>query len=238
MTYKGKIPRKIDVAEWREEKFLAFFEFLHLFLEEKNGSYSYIVSSQNRSAAAFIDKPFYKEFIQRLEIKDCNDTRFKKRITSFTRIVLLFLRESPYAITEDMKSIMEKNDRLSWALNAYKQITTEIGAEIVVPNDDDETDPNNQRAVAVTSPQVNYQQAILAMTSILRDLVKGVTPEEIKKMDIEKRLKIAIPMVQALGKAFNGPAINMSVFKQINVNTTGREDLEKTLLEYGDSQME
>lgn len=234
MVYKGKLPKKVEIADWNEDKYLSFFSFIKLFMEEKDGSYSYIVSSQNREAVKFIDKIFYKEFSDRLELKGCNDVRFKKRLTTFVRTVLLYLREKPFVVTGAMYKEMEHNDRLSWALKPFKIEKTGIGADVVVPNTDDLTDPDNQKHVEVANPFVEYQKATYSMLSLLKDILKDIKPSDIKRLDPKDKIKIAIQMIDSVGKTLKSPGGNVSIFKQINVNTTGREDLEKMALDYSE----
>lgn len=234
MTYKGKLPKKVEIADWNEDKYLSFFSFIKLFMEEKDGSFSYIVTSQNREAVKFIDKIHYKEFSERLELKGCNDVRFKKRLTTFVRTVLLYLREKPFVVTGAMHKDMENNDRLSWALQPFKNEKSGIGADIVVPNTDDATDPDEQREVSVANPLVEYQKVAYTMLALLSDILKDIKPSDIKRLDPKDKIKIAIQMMESVGKTMKGPGANVSVFKQININTSGREDLEKMALDYSE----
>lgn len=234
MVYKGKLPKKVEIADWNEDKYLAFFSFIKLFMQEKDGSYSYIVTSQNREAVKFIDKIHYKEFSERLELKGCNDIRFKRRLTTFIRTVLSYIREKPFVVTGAMHKDMENNDRLSWALKPYKIEKSGIGADIVVPNTEDATDPNEQREVSAANPLVEYQKATYTMIALLRDILKDIKPADIKRLDPKDKIKIAIQMIESVGKTLKNPGASVSFSKTININATGREDLEKMALDYSE----
>jgi hypothetical protein len=65
--------------------------------------------------------------------------------------------------------------------------------------------------------------------------MKGVKKEDLDNLSVEKRLKIAVSLMQVLQKNVN-KLPNRNVFTQININKAGKEDLENSLLNYAQSQ--
>jgi hypothetical protein len=234
---QGKLPRKNEVAEWSQEKLYA----LVLLVEALTKEGKYEITGETRKAVEMNDNPFWEEFLIRIDrpFGKANNVQFKMRFTTLVRVALSWLKSNPFAISEEMRVIMKKNPRLAWALNAFQVTTTDIGAEIVTVNNREETDPavaNVSASSNVTLPEAQYNQALLNLASILSNLTKGISQNELKKLGVEDRIKLANTLLKTLGQQFNKYKPNSMVFKQLNIHNASKDDLEKAFTEYNENQ--
>ena len=236
---KGVQFKKRDGADFSPEKWTALLKFAQFFISEKD-KYDFSIEKRKQFELRAMEEPFWLEFSVRIDqplFKDNATPRgFSMRAMSLIREPLNWLKSNPFAITEEMRKIMEKSDRMNWALEPFKSVKTKIGAEIVKVNNKETTDPNMANVQPASSnltlPEVQLNHALLAMTSILKNLTKGISSEAIKKMSAETRIKLATGMVQSLGKTFATYKPNKQVFKQLVVNNASKDDLERAILDF------
>jgi hypothetical protein len=246
--FEGKLPKKPEIGEWSEPKLVAFFNFANYFMKEgeTRGKVGivYDVSDERIANAWEIEEPYWQEFMTRLVSKGMDAqpktqrlNAFRTRLMNFIRTVGAWVKANPHAVSIQMEQIMRANPRFSWALDAFQLERTEIGGVIVVPNTAPESvDPTlyNQNPNQTDSklPAVQYHNAVAKMTSLLLEVVGSVDRTQLKGLPTEKKLKLALHMLDTLGKTMKDAPTPKSVFNTIVVNKGGREELEQTILEY------
>lgn len=234
---------KRDIVDWSEAKILSFIQFADFFVDKTKDPHTFTCVDIGIKAALSRaeDDEHWAEFMARIYQEDKTTTKeFKYRIMAMVRVVMAWLKTNPYAITDQMKAIMENNQRLAWGLNSFKTVTTDIGAEVTEMDNTDVTDPSRTNAdphlTTIQSPEVMLGQAMTNMASILNRLTRGISNKEISSLDAKEKIKLAASLAPVLTKAMTNHKPNIKMFKQIVINKAGKDDLEKAFLDYTESQ--
>lgn len=234
----GHLPLKREIVDWGAVKILTFLQFVDFFTE--GDKFDMSVPNIEAARRRALEEDYWDEFMARID-KDGNMPagHFAKRFYSFARVPLSWLKTNPHAVTEEMFAIMTKNPRMEWAASAFKAIETEMGVQIVLRDQSETLDPgsnNSTHAGDVQTPAVKFEQAKLALITTMNSLIKGLTPEEIKKMSAKDRIaafdKLMNTSLKIMGA--NRPAVQ--IFNAINVHKSDRETLEKAVLGYSEAQ--
>lgn len=238
---KGKLPKKNEVADWSELKIISFLKFLELFSHD--GKYS-ITDARRKEVEERSNDDYFDEFLTRIDRyvdgTYPNRRQFQMRLIVMARSVLSWLKQNPYAVTDDIKKLMESNPICHWAMSAFSEIDTNLGVPTVILDQSESTDPNrrnaNQTVSNVKSPQVLYEQALLSAVGILHELVSSFKKGELSKLDAEKKLKLITNLLPVIQKNIDRKNPNTIVFQKIVTAKASRDELEKSLLEYSESQ--
>lgn len=239
---KGELPRKNEIAHWDQEKLQAFISFSSFFIDGDK----FVITGERRKDAELRmhEEAFWMEFMVRIDCPfgkgEGSNQSFRMRFMAMLRTVLAWLKSNPHAISEEMRAIMQKSERMNWALDPFKEKTTKIGASIISVDNRETTEPGlanqNPGATNLTLPERQFNQALLQMTSLLVDLTRGISRSDLKKMSPGERIKVATGLAQTLQKSFATYKPNSMTFKKIVINNAGRDDLEAALLDYSQSQ--
>lgn len=242
-SVRGEVPKKRDFIKWSPEKILALMQFSIFFM--KMGKYQdkeqmvYDVSVEKLEIANVSQEPYWEEFMARLHKKGMRTNSFRLRLQPVIQGCGGFLRENPHFITDEMRELIKDNARWNWCLTAFEEGESKIGGTIVIHNPANTVIPgvkNAQSALTDTkTPLAQFHQGLLKMTSIFNNLLKGIPQADINEMSAEKRIKLANNLLHTLAKAVTTQQ-NTKVFNTIVVNKAGRDDLEKSILEYSESQ--
>lgn len=239
---KGELPQKRDVVDWGEQKLLQFVRFVDAWILD--GSFKVTNDTIATMEMRAPEEPFWLEFMVRINVpterSDFSSRKFLNRLLALSRSPLSWLKANPYAVTPAMKEIMEKSDRMRWALEPMVMKDTEIGGETMEMNHGDTLDPGRSNAnvnqTKVKSPLEMYHSALYNILSVALVLTKDIKPEDLKNMPVKDRLKLANDLLSGVTKGMTSNKPNSVIFQQINVNKSGREELEKSLLEYQTAQ--
>jgi len=241
---KGKMPTKGSCVDWSDEKFLQFAKFVNFWVEDGK----FTVSQEKRKTCEFMargdDWPFWDEFMARIDmptsLKDNNLKRFQMRLITLSRIPLAWIKDNPHALTEELRKELEVSQRTSWALEAIVDKKTLMGNTTPGMNNDETTNKgtDNQfpQVTNPTSPEAQYASGIKRMASMFRELVDSVNRREFKHLPMDKKLRAIDAFAKTLEKVTSGKRPTSLVFKQLNINKAGRDDLEKAILEYSQDQ--
>lgn len=236
------LPKLREIPDWSEEKILSFLRFAVHFMKiaqyDGRPIHAYEMTLDKwESAVQMQDEPFWAEFIARIDKHEATPLLRKQRLMMAMRTVGAYLKKSPHAVTEPMRVIMDPNERLSWALHPFKMTETPTG-ELVEMDNSETVDPGranaNPHQTDLKNPMISYQESILRMTAVLRDLLSGITLGDIKKMSVKERITLAkdiIVVFKAQGGTGKG-SMPVNIQKLLVVNSGGREDMEKSLLDY------
>ena len=241
---KGELPTKYSCVDWSDTKWLAFVKFIDFWVEE--GSFRITKEKMEIAEERAKDEPYWEEFNVRLD-KSTKDEKmtnksFQMRLMAFARNPLSWLKENQYAVTPEMLSLMKGNPRMEWALDPIKEVTSKSGVPHIALDKDDVTNeiiknPTPQ-VTNPKSPLVMYEQGLMDLAGLFKSLTSGIKASELKKMSAKDRLNIANKLFGSLNKAFSGKSPSTVVFKQMNVNNATKEDLEKAMLDYSQSNLD
>lgn len=239
---EGNLPVKRDIQDWGETKLMAFLKFVQFFTDGESFKVTAetIATAEERAGM----EPFWDEFLRRINItpgiEEGTARKFYYRFLAFTRIPLAWLKENPHGVSEPMFAIMDKNPRMQWACKNFKMVTTESGVQIVTMDQDEKTDPARTNAtgdhVRVDTPLVAFEESKLSMLTMLRELGKSIPMSELKKMPIKDRLAAFDRLLNTAQKVVGAARPNSVIFQQINVGKAGRDELEKLVLGYAETQ--
>jgi hypothetical protein len=242
----GKNPTKRELVTWDEGQWICFLRFCELFIvksdertKDGSGVSLKVTDAKWREVEGFLDMPDhpFQEFLYRIDkfTYDPTATRMKFfwRLSSMVKFVLGYLRQNPSIVTTKMREIIEPNPRFSWCLSQTKIVGTSVGA--VVTPDKEERVTNHTTNMEVASYEKNLADAVLKTTNLLVRLVDSIKPEEIEKMPVKDRLMAVGRMsyIFTVGKSFK---VGKGIFKQININMAGREELEKAMLDFNSNE--
>lgn len=244
---KGKLPRQPEITDWSEDRIRSFLEFAAFFMKEgtlRNGGTGIVYDVTDDRIASAWENPdeHWQEFLNRLETKDTLATEkvkrlnaFRTRLMNFIRVVCSWLKKNPQAITIPIEQIMRSNPRFSWALDTFVLQETPTGM-MLMPNDSPETTSDTAQNVNPLQsdsklPQVRYQNSVAKVTALLEELVSSIDRNQIKSMSPDKKLGLVLKMIEVLGKNYKDAPGKTSVFNTLVVGKSGREDLERMLLE-------
>lgn len=232
---KGKLPKKRDVVDWSEEKLSQFLKFIVFFTHGEN----FVFNNVSWETARLKNEPFWDEFMLRI---DCapGQQKFRTRFITQQRTVMAWVKENPHVLTEDMYKLCQSTPRLSWATTHFKTVDTEMGVQVVERDTDELTDPRQKNATDLVrkdrTPQVIYEEGLLSMTTLFRQLARSVPSSEIKGIKPEQRIALANQMAKTLRESFKKFQPNIRVFNNININKSTREELEGAVLSYAEEQ--
>lgn len=240
---KGELPKQAEIADWSDDKIVSLLHFVDHFTH--SGAFKVTLDLRKAAEIQSTDNPYWAEFLQRIDVPErlggAANVKFSRRFMTMARIVLGYLKKNPFAITEEMSKIMVANPRCHWALNAFKEEMSKIpGVSTVQMNNREDMNPSlaNQLpgATNVKTPQVQMQEVIMNMVSILHTLTKGISREDMKRMSAKEKIQLANSMVTTMTKVMAASRPGATIFKQINVNASSKEDLEKAIIDYSSEQ--
>lgn len=235
----GQLPLKRDIVNWGGPKILEFLKFISFFIED--GQWKVTVPVVEAARRRALEEDYWDEFVARIDPDGSMPVgRFSKRLYSFARIPLSWLKSNPHAVTAEMYEIMQSSARMKWAVAAFKAVETEMGVQIVVRDNDETTDPGlsnvDPKRDSVRTPAVQFEQAKLALITLMNDLVKGLTREEIKKMSAKDRIAAFDRLLNTGLRIMGSGRPSTVIFQQINTKSANRDELEKAMLEYATGQ--
>jgi hypothetical protein len=235
---RGALPRRREVAEWKEQQFLDFINFIEHFCEPKRGTLSVIVTKAKWEAAEkTLDLPYHpwQEILYRID-RLTKDTRFNAgsiyiRIAAYNRAVLGYLKNNPAAVTDEMRKKIEPNPRLNWCLKQFTDTTTKIGTDIVLPHTTDATG-SYPKPIAHRSGEKMMLEGQMRVFNLFEIIAGSIKAKEVKELDVRDKIS-ALQKLSFIFNAAKSFKANSQTFINLNVNAAKREDLEKALLDFG-----
>lgn len=233
---------KRDVVDWGSAKILTLIQFADFFTED--GKFAITVPNIEAARRRALEEDFWDEFIARINVVPGQDggtvKKFANRFMSMVRVTLSWLKSNPYAVTVEMFEIMEKNPRMQWAASAFKTVETEMGVQVVLRDNNENTDIGRSNVDPTVSnaatPAAKFEQAKLNMTSMLLALSKSIPADQIAKMSAKDRIMAFDKLLNTATKIMGGGRPSTLILNKININKATKEDLESAILGYGESQ--
>lgn len=241
---KGVLPKKIEIVDWSTDKIHSLLIYASLALRDREYrgkiDKTFVLDEQFRETVKQYDNAYFEEFSARLDILNVSSLGAVGRLSNMVRTVLSYVKSNPHVVTESIEAMLKTTKRFSWALNNFKSETTKIGAEIVSVDNEETTqlDRRNadQRQTNLTLPEIQFNQSLLYLSSLLQSMLKGIKKKDLESLDAKDRLRLAIPMIATMSKALNVKKPQSLIFKKLTINTSNKDDLEKAILEYGQAQ--
>ena len=234
---QGKLPTKAELGNWPTQKFFSFLDFCnHFMILEKGGHRISITTEKIREMEKIMRGPThpYQEFLFRINQfstdPESTQRKFLYKHGAFMRNVLGYLKMNPAIITEEMRAIIEPNNRFNWCLRLTKLQMTRVGAEVIVP---DTLDNVMYKKKQVQSPNADKMliDSLIKVANVF-DMIAG----SIKKKDIESMTPSQKIMALSKLSFVHATARNFkpgsAVFQKINVFQAGKEELESALLDF------
>lgn len=229
------LPRRYDISQWNEDRFLQFFELVNAFTEEGTIKIKSEVLLAQEQKALSGTYPFLEEMFHRMNqfTTDPNATprKFYMRFTNVVRNVGEYIKLNPSKVTDPMRAIIEPNPRMAWMLNHYKIKETKMGIKVVDTDNLETVDRGNTSRVAnPKDPQLQILESMLELTDALKHLTKGITQKDIKKLSVKDRITLSSRIIELVSKGKSYKP-NIGTFKQIVIHKADRDDLEKAILD-------
>lgn len=240
---QGTLPRQWDIARWNEEQFRQFFTLVNYFVvTDKNGQSVFRTPTEKiKEVEDLVLKAppsFQTELLYRINLFSTQATenlsrKFYYRLVAIVRTVGNYIRKHPGALSDENRKLIENNTRLNWMTRSYVTHRPKIGGAVVVPDTRDTTTFQTKAAMRPEDPQVKLMNSLVTLADIYETLVKSLTKKDLKALDTKDKFTAIKNLAFLFG---NKVKPNSQVFNQVNIYKTGREDLEKSLLEYGQSE--
>jgi hypothetical protein len=239
---KGELPKKRDVVDWPEEKILQLLRFVQPFIVDEK--FKCTIEARKTAELRAQDEPYWPEFLIRIDKpvggEGASEMQFRMRMMNMLRQVLAFVKQYPHVVTETMLPILQSTTRFSWCLHNFAAKETKLGAEIVVMQNRDTTDPSianpKPDLTKVATPQIRFNKSLMESVGVMEMLLRGIKQKDINAMGTKDRIKTATALAATLTKTFSQYKPNVQVFQQINVSQAEREDLERVMFEYQEAQ--
>lgn len=239
---KGELPRERDIVDWSEDKIVSLLHFIDHFTH--NGQFKVNLDLRRAAELQSSSNPHWEEFLERIDVTQRLggpvDTKFSRRFMTLARTVLSFLKKNPYAISAEMSRLMKANPRCHWALNIVKEVPSLLGPSTVQLDNNENLDPSfpnaNRNLTDIKSPQIQFNEAIIKMTSILNALTKGIKASDLQKMGVADKIKLANTLINSLAKVHSAYKPNNISLNKININVESKDDLERAILDYAEHQ--
>jgi hypothetical protein len=249
---EGKNVKVRELPDWSADKLLSFVKFFQFFINPETDKMRVNQERIEEFEAKSEVEPYFMEWRARigldldkirkmpLQQKMTTLNTYKMRVLTMQRNVLGWMRNNPHMISLEMRDLMCRSERMSWALKDFKIEDTLIGAPIVVPDNRETTDPEmanvDQKRTNLTIPELNYQRAVTQLAAIASDLTKGLKKKDLDKMTAKDRISAAINITSTLAKVMSAHKPQQQVFKQLVIHKAGAEELEKAMLDYNSNQ--
>jgi hypothetical protein len=241
---RGESWKKRDFLEWNEKRFLQFFEVVDRFTVLKGLTQVIKITSEGLMKLeqdAFSGQfPFLEELVIRMNQlttdQKASPRTFFLKFTSLIRTLGAFIRENPSIVTEEMKSVMEKNQRVSWMLTHYVTKETKMGVPMVVEQRKDGLQGKHD-IMPSADPQVKFMESINKATDLTHRLLRSVKPGDLKNMSTKDRVSLGFAGVKLLS-AMKSYKPNIGVFNNIVIKNAGREELEEAMLNLNQTKNE
>ncbi|CAM6004581.1 unnamed protein product [Sphagnum balticum] len=235
----GIMPMKPELSQWSNEKFVEAYRFCKLFVTPDKKRWTFTKENVTAVIARYMESDinvFFKEFLYR--INDSDTVVFRLRLVKFIRIVGLFLRRTPAFISEEIENEVKEYPAFAWILEGYETKKLKMGTEILVQKQMDNTQAGTNVPIKAKSPEQQYMEATARAVSIFNELAKSVTPGQLKKMKIEKRLDMIPKYMGALASVIKANKGQSKVFLTLNTDAESRQSLEERLLKYAEEQQQ
>ncbi len=235
---RGTLPRRREVAEYKEATFLSIFQFIEHFCEERRGTLSVVVTKEKWALAEkVLDLPYHpwQEILYRID-RLTKDTRFNSgsiyiRIAAYNRAVLGYLKNNPAAITDEMRKVLEPNPRLNWCLKHYDDKQSALGTDLVLPHTSDTTG-TFPKPISQRSPDKIMLEGQLHVFNLFELLAKSIKEKDLKDLDVRDKIS-ALQKLSFIFSVSSKFKANSQTFINLNVQAAKKEDLEKAILDFG-----
>jgi mannose/fructose/N-acetylgalactosamine-specific phosphotransferase system component IIB len=181
-----------------------------------------------------VDNHPWPEYIYRMnqftEDKKSSPKKFQWKINGIALHCLTWLKKHPATVSDEMRELLESHpQKMAWCLKQFKVKETLSGDEIVV-RDDLVQDQMQTKKISMPSLEAKMMTSTVKIADMLETLAQSITPQQLKGMDIEDKLKHIerlYPMLVGIGKM--KPTGN--AFTQININGS-TDEMEKQMLNF------
>lgn len=237
----GVLPSRRDLSEWNTRKFLLFLEFCELFMVREGDDFKISITEDRlKHAERFLAVPHhaFQEFLWRVNQfstdVDSTPRKFFYKHAAFMRQVLGYLKLNPAAITDEMRSIIVPNPRYNWCLKHTKVQTLRSGAEVVVADTLDNVSHQKHQVQAPNAEKM-LVDAIIETTNLYSLIAKSVTKNDIKELKPMEKISALQKLSFVLSTAQKWKPTAL-VFKQLNIHSAGKDDLEKAILNFAEEE--
>jgi len=233
----GKYPTNPELLDYTVERWMNLLRFMDFFIATYENSEKWNCTAEKikeMEAYLEVENHPWHEYIYRMnqfsDDKKSSPKKFQWKVNGIALHCLKWLKNHPATVSEEMKALIESHpQKMAWCLKQFEVKETLKGDEIVV-RDDLVQDQMQTKKVSMPTIEAKMMTSTLKIVDMLETLAGSITPQQLKGMDIEDKLKHIqrlYPMITNIGKM--KPSGN--AFTQININGSN-EDIEKQMLDY------
>lgn len=238
---QGVMLRQADVAKWEYQKFIDFFTFLDRFYEfkgEGDGKVSVTLLKIQQAELDLKENPegSFAEFMWRINqwtepFDGAIHKKFYIRVATLMRIVFQYCKKHPTVIGPEIQEFCKGKVQYQWILENYHVTKSNTGVEIVQESHIGYQGNSMNMGVSSAKADEKMLNAIVKVADVFEMIAGSISKKEIEKMSITQKINSLqkLSFVQNLVKGFKPNSI---VFKQMNINKAGKDELEQALLDF------
>lgn len=240
---QGNIWKKVDLQEWTEKIYLAFFEAVDRFTVLKDGDYTVKITTEGLMKLeqdAFGGQfPFLQELVSRINqlTTDPKATphKFYLKFATCIRQVGGYLKEHPSLVTDAMREIIQRNPRLAWCLVHFEIKDTKPGIPIMVETKLDKVGGRYPEVMKNPDVNVKMSESRMYLADAMHTITKSLTKKDLRNLTAKERITSALGIMKVLQSAQSFKP-NVGVLNQLVINKAGREDLEAAMLDFNSNK--
>lgn len=241
LAVKGATPKAAEMAEWKEEHFLQFFQVVNFFTEQSGSTQ--VVKVTMDKVKALEDQIFHGESFEGFKAEilyridafakepTTNPKKFYNRLAVMIRCIGKYVKENPSVVTEKLFEEAKNNDRINWCLMNFTTTKTRTGVDVVIPHTQDTTS-FVPRKTSNADPQVKLLDSITYLSDVYLTIAKSLKKKDLQKMDAKDKIA-ALSKLSFILEMARKPRHTIGVLNMINATKENKEKLEEALLNFG-----
>lgn len=235
---EGKLFAGADIAKWDSQKFEEFFDFSNKLYDMEKLKIS-CTRERVLSLEAEMEEEgcTHNEFMHRISkwidenADDVANKGFYMRFGTMLRVVVQYLKKHPSALTESMRDKLADKPQYAWCLEHFAPRTTVIGAEIIEAVHDSYTGNMQTKDAKVPNTDKLIMDGILKVGELYLTIANSITKKDLEKMNVKDKIG-SLQKLGSIHATLKNFKPNSQIFQQININASGREELETALLDF------
>lgn len=235
---EGKLFAMADIAKWDSQKFEDFFDFANRLYDTERQKISCTRDKVMMLEAQMEEETCtHAEFLHRINkwtdenTTDNANKGFYIRFATMQRVVVNYLKKHPSSLSDTVRAKISDKPQYAWCLENFAVKTTAIGAEILETENTSYEGNTKYKSGKTANTEKLIMDGILQTMELYTTIASSIKKSDLLKMNTKDK----IAALQKLAPIFNvvkNFKPNSQVFQQININASGREELESALLDY------
>lgn len=235
---EGTLLRGADVAKWNSEKFEQFFDFSNRLYDNETRKISCSTERVLGLESDLSDETCtHAEFMHRINKwtdenpTDTSNKGFYMRFSTLLRVVVQYLKRHPSAMTPEIREKISDKPQYAWCMDNFATKVTVIGAEVVEQDNNSYVGNVQVKEGKVPNTEKLIMDGILKVGELYLTIANSISKKDVEKMNVKDKIG-SLQKLSSIHATLKNFKPNSQIFQQININSSGREELETALLDF------